>query len=148
MPSMCTSLRVWSPSHCWNLYSIPELPDDPHFNKIRIIGNKVAVPDTDKNRLSLFNLRGELIKHIDYSHIADVRAGITTCTTNAPGGTLIVSVSTRNLVFRVDIETGLVLWFSDHVERPQGVICYKDSYVLVTSYNSERKLWILDVHSG
>ena len=61
---------------------------------------------------------------------------------------VVVSDYGTRSVFRVDIDSGEVMWTSKHVTKPQGVVCYKNRYVLITNQNSDTRIWILDVDNG
>ena len=61
---------------------------------------------------------------------------------------IIVSVQRGNKVFRINIDSGEVMWVSNHVTRPLGLVCYKNRYVLVTNFGFETRIWILDINTG
>ena len=61
---------------------------------------------------------------------------------------VVVSDYGSNSVFRVNIDSGEVMWTSKHVQEPEGVVCYKNRYVLVTNCNTDTRIWILDADTG
>ena len=61
---------------------------------------------------------------------------------------VILSDYGENSVSKVNIDSGEITWTSNHVQKPQGVVCYKNRYVLVTNQNSDTRIWILDINTG
>ena len=53
-----------------------------------------------------------------------------------------------NSVYRVNLDSGGVMWTSKHVQGPEEVVCYKNRYVLVTNCNTDTRIWILDAETG
>ena len=108
-------------------------------------GDKVVVPDGAKKSLTVYSLDGKLIKNIPCPNISTGgHKAMAVCGDNS----VVVSDRERESVFKVDIDSGEVKWTSKHVTAPQGVVCYKDRYVLVSSCNTDTKIWILDVDTG
>ena len=61
---------------------------------------------------------------------------------------VVLSVRDSNIVFRIDIVSGEVMWTSKHAEVSKGVVCYKNRYVLVTNCNPDTWISILDADTG
>ena len=76
--------------------------------------------------------------------MGDCWTGIATCGDNS----IVISDTLTGVVGRIDLDDGEILWTSTHVSEPEGVVCYKNRYVLVTNRNREAKIWILDVDPG
>ena len=114
------------------------------FNKQCIVDNKLIIPDPSNEQLVVFSLTGDIIKHIP----CDLCTGSQVAMTVGGDNSVILSVKGGNIVFRINIDSGEMMWVSNHVKRPQGVVCYKNRYVLVTNYGSETRIWILDINTG
>ena len=70
---------------------------------------------------------------------------MTVCGNNSIIGTDHASGS----VYRINIDSGEKLWESRKVRVPEGVVCYKDRYVLHTSRDSiGARIWVLDIETG
>ena len=114
------------------------------FNKHCIVDNKLIIPDPSNKQLVVFSLTGDIIRRIPCDLCTDGEVA-----TNVGGdNSVIVSVQGGNKVFRINIDSGEVMWVSNRVTRPQGVVCFKNRYVLVTNYGSETRIWILDINTG
>ena len=99
------------------------------------------VPDGAKKSLTVYSLDGELIKDIPCPGISTYYyKAMAVCGDNS---VVLTDTGTKS-VFRVDIDSGEIMWTSKHVTRPQGVVCYRNRYVLVTNDNSDTRVWILD----
>ena len=61
---------------------------------------------------------------------------------------VVLAVRDSNTVFRIDVVNGEVMWTSKHVKVPEGVVCYRNRYVLVTNCNPDTWIWILDADTG
>ena len=114
------------------------------FNKHCIVDNKLIIPDPSNKQLVVFSLTGDIIKHIP----CDLCTGSQVAMTVGGDSSVIVSVDNISSVIRINIDSGEVMWVSNHVRKPQGVVCYKNRYVLVTNYGSETRIWILDINTG
>ena len=116
------------------------------FNKLRVLSNRVVVPNAQNQALTVYNLHGHQLRQIKCpgfrkrgSHKAMAVCG---------DDSVVVSEYETNSVFRVNINSCEVMWMSKHVQYPQGVVCYKNRYVLVTSHNTDTRIWILDAGTG
>mgnify|MGYP001795591561 FL=1 len=105
------------------------------------IGNRLIIPDL----LVVYSLTGDIIKHAPCVLFTGSELAMTQV-----GGdnSVIVSVNKISSVLRMNIDSGEVMWASNHVRNPQGVVCYRNRYVLVTNYGSETRIWILDINTG
>ena len=116
-----------------------------NFNKLRIMGDKVVVPDGTKKSLTVYSLDGKLTKDIPCHGVRTASwKAMAVCGDNS----VVVSDYDSGSVFRVDIDSGEVMWTSKQVTRPQGVVCYKNRHVLITNENSDTRIWIVDVDTG
>jgi outer membrane protein assembly factor BamB len=109
-----------------------------------VVNEKVVVPDGASQSLTVYTLQGRLMKQVKVPGMTRNWKALAVCGDDS----VILSDRGANSVLRVNIDSGEVMWTSKHVNRPQGVVCYKDRYVLVTNRNSETKIWILDMETG
>jgi outer membrane protein assembly factor BamB len=115
-----------------------------YFNKLRVVNEKVVVPDGASQSLTVYTLQGQLMKQVKVPGMTRYWKALAVCGDDS----VILSDRGANSVLRVNIDSGEVMWTSKHVNEPQGVVCYKDRYVLVTNLNAETKIWILDMETG
>ncbi|KAF6022177.1 hypothetical protein EB796_019504 [Bugula neritina] len=111
------------------------------YNKITVVGNKLVVPDRQHGQLMVYSLYGEVLDQI--------ACGLNTCMAVACANSelVVVSDSEASTVFIINIVTGETLWSCQTVGKPQGVVCYRNSCVLVYSRSSEM-LCVLDIGTG
>ena len=118
--------------------------DKTGYSKLRVVVDQLVIPNSNAKCISIYSLNGKLVKELTYPHLADCWTGIATCGDNS----IVISDTLTGVVGRIDSDGGEILWTSTHVSEPEGVVCYKNRYVLVTNRNREAKIWILDVNSG
>ena len=94
--------------------------------------------------LTVYDLQGQLVKQIKCPGISNNLRAKAVCGDDS----VIVSDCGTNSVFRVNIDSGEVMWTSKHVKKPQGVVCYRNRYVLVTNCNTDARIWILNADTG
>ena len=124
----------------WNHFS-----HSTNLNKLVVVAGRVVVPSGKTQTLTVYTTEGRLVKEIDcHDMISDEQKGLAVCGDDS----VIVSDCYTNCVFRVNIDSGKVMWTSKHVQYPQGVVCYKNRYVLVTNCNTDTRIWILDADTG
>ena len=94
----------------------------------------------------VYNLRGRPSKQINGPGLSIDRHAMAICGDDS----VVVSDCGSNSVFRVNIDSGDGLWTSNLVSKPEGVVCYKNRYVLVTNCNTDTRIWIglLDAETG
>ncbi|XP_067929517.1 transcription intermediary factor 1-beta-like [Watersipora subatra] len=122
-------------------------PDEcTYVNKLVVTGEKVVVPVRSNKRLTVYSLDGQVIKHIPC--LQDGEWG--TMALYAPDHeSVVVSSHNTSKVFRVNIETGEVMWTSTAVTYPGGVACYTKKYILVTPLRSDpTEIHILHADTG
>ena len=114
------------------------------INKLRVLNNKVIIPNRRLPSLTVYSLQGELIKQITIPFMSTGLKALAVCGDNS----VILSDFGANNVSRINIDSGEVVWTSNHVQNPKGVVCYRNSYVMVTSRNTDTRIWILDIYTG
>ena len=116
------------------------------INKLRVVSDRVVVSPAQDQALTVYNLQGQLWKRIKCPGLSNTGShkAMAVCSDDS----VIVSDRGTNSVFRVNIDSGEVMWTSKHVQGAEGVVCYKNRYVLVTNKNTYTKIWILDADTG
>ena len=126
---------------------------DHGISKLCALSGKVVIPQGaafglafGSTSLSVYTIDGQLNKQIDCGFsISESWKAMTGCGNNSIIGTDHASGS----VYRINIDSGEKLWQSREVRVPEGVVCYKDRYVLHTSNDSEgARIWVLDIETG
>ena len=116
-----------------------------NFNKLRVINDQVFVPGRSQKSLAVYDLQGTLIKQINCPSMSNNWKALAVCGDDS----VILSDYGANSVSRININSGEVMWTSNNVQQPAGVVCYANSYVLVTKQNSsDTRIWILDINTG
>ena len=114
------------------------------YNKLTIVNDKVIIPSRKIPSLTVYSLHGKLIRQIKVPGMTLDRKALALCEDDS----VVLLDWVASCVYRVNIDSGKVMWTSKHVQRPQGVVCYKDRYVLVTNQNPDTRIWILDINTG
>ena len=113
-----------------------------YTNKLTIISNQVIIPDRSNNRLTVYTLDGEIIKHIPCT-LSNTSTGIWALGTDS----VVISQYKTSKVFRLDISTSEVVWTSNAVPKPLGIVSYGVDFVCVVSC-STKKICILNAKTG
>ena len=116
------------------------------YNKLKIVSNTVVVSNSKVQALTVYDNQGQLVKQIKCAGISssDNWKAMAVCEDDS----VVVSDHGTGSVFRVNLDSGEVMWTSKHVQYPEGVVCYKNRYVLVTNKNKDTRIWILDADTG
>ena len=118
------------------------------FNKLRVVSGKVVVSSAQDQALTVYDLQGQLVKQIKCPGISTRTSNLWIAMAVCGDDSVIVSCYDTSSVFRVNIDSGEVMWTSYLVSTPEGVVCYKNRYVLVTNCNTDTRTWILDADTG
>ena len=94
----------------------------------------------------MYDLQGQLVKLIKCPGISNT-GGYKAMAVCGDDSVIVSDYKTSNR-FRVNIDSGEVMWTSKCVHQPEGVVCYKNRYVLVTNCNTDTRIWILDAETG
>ena len=111
------------------------------YNKLRVVNRKICVPSGDS--IMVYTCQGKLVKEIHCPSTISWKA-LAVCGYDS----VILSDYGADSVSRINIDSGEVMWTSKHVQGPEGVVCYKESYVLVTNSTPGFKIWTLDIKTG
>ena len=127
-------LRCWS--HTGNSH---------HYTMLRVVDDMVVIPCDERGSLYVYSLKGELIKEIKCPITANSWKSMAVF-----GDTSVIVCDwgdNGDVVFRVDLDCGEVVWTTTEVASPNSVVCYND-YVLVATHDKDTKIWVLDIKSG
>ena len=112
------------------------------YCKLRVLNGKVVVPG--QGSMSVYTLEGHLAKQIMIPGMSTHYKSLAVCGDDS----VILSDYQANSVSRINIDSGEVTWTSKCVKEPAGVVCYNNRYVLVTTNNTDARIWILDINTG
>ena len=113
-------------------------------NKLAIVADQLIVTDCNLRELVFYSLDGKKVRQIPCSQLA---SGITAM---CVGGDNSVIISTNgNLVFKVRIVDGQVLW-TTNVNQPVGIALYHKHYVCVVNKleSNQININLLDIKTG
>ena len=106
--------------------------------------NQILVVDPNEKRISRYTTTGEIIDQIPCGFVSDINGGLA----GVGDSTVILSMQDSNAVIRFNLDTGLAMWTSNSIDKPQGVVRYRDSYLMVINQSPGIRIWILDVNTG
>ena len=118
-------------------------PDHCNHNHVVIMSNQCIVPDRKNRCLRIYNQSKELVDSISLEHIEDDKEYLAMCI----AGENSVAIANQKKVFKVDIKTRTVVWTCSDIDKPLGITCYKEKYLLVCCYDSE-SLHVVDIETG
>mgnify|MGYP001804754056 CR=1 FL=1 len=98
--------------------------------KLRVFGEKVVAPNG--SCIIVYTLEGKILKKVKCPGMTNGFKAIAVCGDDS----VILSDYDANSVYRINIDSGEVIWTSKHVQKPRGVVCYRNRYVLVLRDNS------------
>ena len=112
---------------------------------LTVVADKLVVADRLNKRLTVYSLNGDVIKNI---YVQEVSLGpVELCTLD--NSSVILSCTDESTLLRINIDTEQVMWTSDCIEEPGGVVCYEEDYVLVSPYRSAQTvIYVLDINNG
>ena len=120
-------------------------PDNGFWgSKIAIVNDQLVIANRKTKRLTLYSPFGEVMRQVDVSQISNGFVSI--CESGRDS--VIVSDYATSRVFKVNINSGDIVWMSSKVSGPLGVTCYGGSHVLVTKQDNRTTIWVLDIHTG
>ena len=112
-------------------------------NKMAVIGNQVIVGDLSNERLTVYSLTGDIMRHIPCAQLLRYNSSI--C--EAGDNSVIITDRWSNKVYKLSLTTGQIEWTSTDVRDPAAVVCYADQYVLVAAdYSSD--IIVLGINTG
>ena len=120
-------------------------------NKLAIVGGYEHSPiiacDLSNQRFTTYMpTRGQhVVKQIDCKKLQE-NNNISMCIINER--TVVLSNSQRSSIACVKLETGDVVWETNRVTHPQGVVCYRGHFVMVACRDEETKIHLIDAQTG
>jgi len=117
--------------------------DTNRCSKLAVVSDQVVIPDRQNNRLTVYSLTGEVIKHIQCPLLSC--NWVSMCAVD--NLSVVVSDYKTSKMFKVNIPSEEVEWTSQDVPNPEGVT-YHGGRVFVTNRSNTTRVWILDVNTG
>ena len=102
--------------------------------------NQILVVDPNEKQISRYTTTGEIIDQIPCGFVSNING----CLAGVGDSTVILSMQDSNAVIRFNLDTGLAMWTSNSIDKPQGVVRYRDSYLMVINQSPGIRIWILD----
>ena len=113
-------------------------------SNLAVVGEKIVLVDKAGHSIRIYSMDGKVIKIIGCPEVTGRWVSI--CKVNEES--ILLSVHETSRVIRINIASWEVVWRSDNIEKAQGVVCYKDKYVLVAREGTGTVISVLDINSG
>ena len=113
-------------------------------SNLAVAGEKVVLIDKAGHSVRIDSMDGKVNKIIACLEVTGCWVSI--CKVDEES--ILLLVYKTSCVMRINIAAGEVIWRSDNIEKAQGVICYKDKYVLVAREGTRTVISLLDINSG
>ena len=110
--------------------------------KLRVIGEKVVA--SNGSCIVVYTLEGKIVKQVKCPGMTNGFKAVAVYGDDS----VILSDYGADSVSRINIDSGEVMWTSMHVQKPRGVACYRNRYVIVVRDNSDCGVSILDAITG
>ena len=117
-------------------------------SRMIVTQNQLVVADITNQRLTIYSLTGQLIRHVDCPSICGPDSWVSICLSPSNPNVIIVSDSQSSQVFAVNLTTGAVLWTNRDIRKPQGIASYGSEHDLVTKADRTTQLWVLSADTG
>ena len=112
-------------------------------NVLTIVSDQVVIADQPNKRITVYSLTGQILRHVPCSLLCNdygFMCAVDDCS-------VVYSDYKSSKVFRVNINTGHVMWTCSDIVKPQGITCDGRRYVLVASYHCST-VHVLDIKTG
>ena len=96
-------------------------------SNLAVVGEKVVPVDKAGHSVRIYSMDGKIIKIIACLEVTGCWVSI--CKVDEES--ILLSIYKTSRVIRINIASGEVIWRGDNIEKAQGVVCYRDKYVLV-----------------
>lgn len=111
-------------------------------NQLTVVGDHIVIPKRSSEELIVYSLEGKIVKSVPKLHqLKGEEISICTVYDNS----VVVAAYESSTVFRVNINTGHVIW-SCAVDKPCHVVCYMREYILVLHVNNN--ITVLEADTG
>ena len=124
----------------------------PYFyylgQRITLIGdNQLAVGDWPSKRIIIYSLSGDDIRKVPCPPSLTMTG--TVCMSSCGDDSVIISDCSAGKVVRMSLKDRSLLWSSDRVANPGGIVHHPAGYVLVVSHQTEQTtISVLDENNG
>ena len=113
---------------------------------LAVINSELIITDRTNKRFTIYTLTGERVRDVPCDLINN--SGISFCHVG-DNSVLVANCEAKPRLFRVNLTTGDVVWRSDRVNSPAGILMYSKDLALVTKRLSNQvKIWTLNADNG
>ena len=112
-------------------------------NVLTIVSDQVVIADPPNKRITVYSLDGQILRQVPCSLLSNYygfMCAVDDCS-------VVYSDHNSSKVFRVNINTGDVMWTCSDIKEPQGITVYGRGYVLVARNNCS-SVKVLDIKTG
>ena len=111
---------------------------------LTIVSDQVVMADPFEGRITIYSLTGQMIRQIPCNTIS----GCSVSVCDADDSSIVVSIVNSSKVFRLDLNTGNIMWTSTDIFEPFAVQRYGKRHVFAANNVHDRELNILDIKTG
>ena len=110
-------------------------------------GNQLAVGDWPSKQIIIYSLTGDVIRKVPCLHSLTMTKSV--CMSRCGDDSVVISNSSSGKVVRMSLKDGSLLWSSDRVTNPGGIVHHPAGYVLVVSNEVDNTtISVLDEKDG
>ena len=117
----------------------------PWCNKLAVVADRLVVPDRTNGQLTIYSLTGEILSKVGNFQFKFSHKWLSMCSFR--NNSVIISDYQSDLVVRIDVLTGHVLWTNLYTIEPLGVASYGQNNLLVVSSDC-RVIEVLNIQTG
>lgn len=113
-------------------------------SNVAIVNDRVVLVDKTGHSIRIYTMDGKVVKTIPC--LAVTGRWVSIC--RADNESVIISVYKTSRVLKVNILSGETVWACNSIDKAQGVVCFRDKYVLVARECEGTVISILDINTG
>ena len=110
--------------------------------------DRLAVGDWREKQIIIYSLTGDIIRRVPLPRCLTMEDSV--CMSSCGDDNVVISEENAGKVVRICLKDGSVIWRSDSITEPYGVVHYPAGYILVSSgYNDDQVvIGVLDEING
>ena len=109
--------------------------------------DQLAVGDWRREQIIIYSLTGDVIRRVPLPHCLTMEDSV--CMSSCGDDSVVISAENAGKVVRISLKDGSVIWRSDSITEPYGVVHHPAGYILVSSgYNDQVVIDVLDEING
>ena len=114
---------------------------------LAFINNELIIAGRNNNRFTIYTLTGKRVRDVPCDLVSHSCSSV--CHVG-DDSVLVANKDAKSGLYRVNLTTGDVVWRSDRVNNPIGIVMYSKDVALVTSfsYSNHVKIWTLNADTG